>query len=744
MPKSGLRWSAAAAEPTGPLGERSARLLPAVGAGVVVGVLLVIMATSYAALVFSGPLGIHLQKGIGLNLFGAVVGLMVVSLLSSMPWTIAGPQDITGAILGLAAASIATRMPPAANYTFLTVVLVMGVTSLSTGAVFLILGSFRLGDLIRYVPYPVIGGFLAGTGWLLVKGGVVIMTGTSLSWTTISAYGRGGMVTKWMLVTVLAALLVWGSRRYRHPLVVPAALAAIVALFYLVLLASGSSLGGAEAGGWLLGPFPRGDLWKPWTLEALGRADWGQLSHQAGTVASAVVVGVLALLLNATGIEMAVDGDLNLNRELRAAGAANVLIGVAGGMPGYHKLSATALAHSLGARTRMVAVVAAGVCAMALVVGASAVSLLPRLAIGGLVAYLGLNLLMEWVYDAWFRLGQTEYLLVLAILVVIAAVGFLPGVAAGTGVALVLFVVESSRTEVVTGEFTASTLPSNMDRAPAEQAVVSARSEAIHIMRLQGFLFFGTANRLLQRIRDRAEDPGLAPLEFLVLDFKRVSGIDSSAVLTFVKMSRVGRAERFCIVLTGVASVVDRRLRRGALGTDENVRILPDLDRGVQWCEDRILQEHDRQGCSLPAAMPELIGLTGPTSEYGPLSAYLEELRVPAGQVLIREGDFSDDLFVLQSGRLSSLMERPGGGTVRLRTMGPGTVVGEVGFYRGEQRTASVVADTPSVVYRLSKQALETMEERYPQAAADLHRMVAGLLAERLAMTLRSHRPFLD
>lgn len=723
---------------------RSARLAAGVGAGVVVGVLLVVMATSYAALVFSGPLGVHLQKGIGLNLFGSVVGLTVVALLSSMPWAIAGPQDVTGAILAVAAASIATRMPPGADVTFLTVVLVMGLTSVLTGTFFLILGTFRLGDLIRYVPYPVVGGFLAGTGWLLAKGGIGIVTGTPLSWATISAYGRGEILVKGTLVTVLAGLLVWGARRYRHPLVVPAALATVVALFYMVLLASGSSLRGAEAGGWLLGPFPRGDLWSPWAVEALGRADWAELRSQVVTMASTVVVGVLALLLNASGIEMAVDRDLDLNRELRAAGAANVLSGVAGGMPGYHKVSATVLAHALGATTRVVALVAAGVCAMALVVGASAFSWLPRLALGGLAAYLGLRLLVEWVYDAWFRLGHIEYLLVLGILLVVAAAGFLPGVAAGTGVALVLFVVESSRVEVVTGELTGTTSPSNVDRAPAEQAVLSARAGAIHIVRLQGFLFFGTANRLLQRIRERAEDAGQAPLEFLVLDFKRVSGIDSSAVLSFVKMSRLGRSERFGIVLTGVAPVVERRLRRGPLGSDETVRILPDLDRGVQWCEDRILQTHDVEGLPLASAVPRVIDLTGLKDEGGPLLAYLDELQVPAGHVLIREGDLSDDLFLLKSGRLSSLMERPGGGTVRLRSMGPGTVVGEVGFYRGERRTASVVADAPSTVYRLSKQALEAMEQRDPQAAADLHRMVAGLLAGRVATTLRSHRAFMD
>src|SRR6266487_278427 len=49
-------------------------------------------------------------------------------------------------------------------------------TTLATAATFLLLGQFRRGSLVRYLPYPVIGGFLAGTGWLLVLGGLGVMT----------------------------------------------------------------------------------------------------------------------------------------------------------------------------------------------------------------------------------------------------------------------------------------------------------------------------------------------------------------------------------------------------------------------------------------------------------------------------------------------------------------------------------------------------------------------------------------
>ena len=62
------------------------------------------------------------------------------------------------------AAAIATDLPGAQQRTFLTVVLTISLATLIAGGFFFVLGSLELGNLIRFIPYPVIGGFLAGTG----------------------------------------------------------------------------------------------------------------------------------------------------------------------------------------------------------------------------------------------------------------------------------------------------------------------------------------------------------------------------------------------------------------------------------------------------------------------------------------------------------------------------------------------------------------------------------------------------
>ena len=86
--------------------------------------------------------------------------------------TIGTIQDGAAAVLALVAAGIAASLPAGASAEvgFSTFVAAMALGSLATGVVFLGLGTFRLGELIRFIPYPVVGGFLAGTGLVLSMG----------------------------------------------------------------------------------------------------------------------------------------------------------------------------------------------------------------------------------------------------------------------------------------------------------------------------------------------------------------------------------------------------------------------------------------------------------------------------------------------------------------------------------------------------------------------------------------------
>lgn len=715
---------------------------PALTAGGVAGVLEVVLATSLAALVFSGDLALHRPAGIGLAIFGGAVVMLVIAAFSSVPFAVGSIQDTTAAILALVATRVAADVP--GDQAFLTIVLAVAVTTVAAGLFFFALGTLRLGDLVRYVPYPVIGGFLAGTGWLIAKGAVGVLTDVPVTMATLGDVGREW--AKLLPGVAFAITVLWVTRRRPHPAVIPAVSLGAIALFYAVAFVTGQGVEGARGGGWLIGPFPGGGLWQPWTLDAVGSADIGAVLSEAAGIGTILVVGVLTLLLNTTGIELVTERDVDLNRELRASGAANVIAGLGGGLVGFHALSLTTLAHRAGARTRLPGIVGAAICALTLVFGAGALSLFPKPVLGGLLLYLGLGFIIDWVVLAWRRLPRVDYALVLLILVVIAAFGFLIGVAVGTLVALVMFVVEYSRGDVVSRAISGAAYRSNVDRDPGHLAILRERGDGIQVLELQGYLFFGTASSLLDRIKERLSDSSLQEVRFVVLDFRRVSGLDSSAVLGFTKLRQLASSRGITLVLTGLDERYRRGLERGGFTEDPegDVRFMPDLDRGVQWCEDRLLEDAGAPATAEPPPLEDQLRAALGSVDPAWVLPYLEPIEIDAGETLMRQNEPSDGLYFLESGRLTVQLETPEGGRMRLRTMGPGTVVGEVTLYLGTPRTASVVAEVPSRLHRLSADALARMERGDPTVAAAVHRMFARLLAERLTDTLNEVEALLD
>jgi len=140
---------------------------------------------SLAAYIFSGDLSQFLAGGIGVMLFGALVFGVVVALITSVPGVIAVPQDTPAAILALMAGGIALSMKSAPGQAvFATVLTAIALTSLIMATILLIMGRFKAGGFVRYIPYR-LSGFLAGTGSLLAQGGLSLMMDIPLSFANL-------------------------------------------------------------------------------------------------------------------------------------------------------------------------------------------------------------------------------------------------------------------------------------------------------------------------------------------------------------------------------------------------------------------------------------------------------------------------------------------------------------------------------------------------------------------------------
>jgi len=726
------------------------KLVPSLTAGFIVGVTDVSVEISLAALIFSGALAPFVAHGIGFILFGAFAILLLGALTSSIPGTMTIPQDTPAAILALIAAGVAGNMSASATLdeTFITAVAAIILTSLLAGLTFLIFGRFKLSGFARFIPYPVVGGFLAGTGWLLVKGGLSVMTDMSITLNNFPLLFRPLSLVHWLPGLIFALALLIVIRRTSHSLVIPGMLALAIGLFYIVLALAGIPTSQAAELGWLLGPFEQEALFQPLGLSDISQVEWPAILSQLDKIGAVIVLSLVSLLLNVSALEVAVKEDIDMNRELGVAGVTNVVAGLFGSTVGYQSLSLTVLAHRLNAKTRLAGVFAALVCGGTLLFGASLLSYFPKPILGGVLLFMGLSFLAEWVIDAREHLPRIDYLLVLMILIAIASIGFLEGIAIGVLAAVVMFVVSYSRINAVKYTLSGETYRSKVERPLAHRKTLQEKGREIFILRLQGFIFFGTAQKILDQIKQRLDNPELPRLHYVILDFRQVVLLDSSAVFSITRMKQLAEAYKIHMVWTNLSPAIVRLMEKGELidKADESFIILPTLDHGLEWCENQILYHQgvtDLTGViekierQLKHAIPDL-------KDVQRLTKYLEKLDVNKGEYLMHQGDQPDEMYFIEAGLVTAQLELPDGNIMRLRSMRGGTTVGEMGMYLGNKRTASVVADRTSVVHRLSKKALKEMEKEDPEVAALLHQWIASLLAERLAENNRTIEALLD
>ncbi len=706
------------------------RVLAALMAGLIVSIMPLVVAISMATLIFSGDLAPYVAGGLAAMLIAIVALALVVAAAGSLPFAVAGAQDTTAVILAVAAASISSTLTSQglARQVYPTVMAFIVLSSILLGIVFVALGTLRLGRLIRFIPYPVIGGFLAGTGWLLTIGGIGMMAGISVAPGNLGSLFAADTMAHWLPGAALAVLLLVLTTRVKSSFVLPATLLMSVALFYAVLWLTQVSPAQAGAQGWLLGPFAQGFRWPP-----LMPAQWVDISlpalaRETPTMISLLLLGAISLLLNETGLELALHRDLRLDKDLRANGWANVVSGLLGGAPGYTFISISLIGPRMRIQSRIVPLTVALVGASMLVVGAQSLTYFPRFALGGLILYVGIGLLIEWVYATWFSLPRLDWALLMLIVAVIAAVGLLPGIAIGLLVAMGLFVVRYSRVGVIRNILNGQTFTSNRQRSLEQERMLRQYGAELYIVRLQNYLFFGTANSLLEQIRQRMDDTAQPPVRFIVLDFRRVVGIDSSAVLSFARLQQITASHDITLVLAQVGDAVLHELKIRPGSEDANVKVFSELNHGVEWCEDQILVAHGGQ------AEHEL-PLTGELARFVP---YMERHEIAAGEAIVRQGAAADEVYLIAAGHATVTLALPDGAELRLRTMDAGVWVGEIGFYLNIPRTASVVADEPMIVYGLSRAGLERMLTEEPALAAGFHEMVAREMAERSTNTDRA------
>ena len=713
-------------------------------------------------LIFSGALQAYIATGFGITLFSTAAIGLIMAWRSSCEHTLALPIAEEMVVMAAIAASVVESLPPHVGdrELMLSVVVAIALTSILTGSALLLLGQMRWGESIRFLPYPVIGGVFAGLGFLLVKGAFRVLLGVPINLGDLNALGMLGqlpMLWRWLPSSILAVVFLVFSRRLPRTLALLAIVFGGTGLFYAVLLAGGIPIARVSAEGWLLGPFPVDELlWHPLNVRILGAAHWQCILPQVPQMLSIIAVSALAMLLILSRIELAVERDLDLNRELRAMGLANILSGLGGGILGSPS-SASVQAYRWGAKNRWVGVTAAVLYLGVLLFGLRGLAFLPIPALGALLLYLGLELLWQWLHDTLLRLPLRDYGLVLAIAITIAIFGFFPGMVVALAVGVVLFVFDYSQMHIARAALSGATYSSRVQRPVNQERLLRKRGDTICILQLQGPLFFGTFYKLLHQLHLRFDDPASESLQYIVLDCQWVSGIDASAVFGFAKLRQALQRQEITCLLAHLSLALEDQLRQGGalVERDPNYICFPDLDRAVEWCENQIVAASKwRRTRTLPVVL-QIKFLFGEDGEAAPTFAqYLEKVSLAAQTHLFEQGDPPDALYFIETGQISTVNpllleasatpnhktngrrivpeDRPNQQDRRVQTLRAGTFVGELEFFTRTPYRLSAIADRTSTLYRLDREALDRMQRDDSQAALAFSRFINTLLAERL------------
>jgi SulP family sulfate permease len=305
-----------------------------------------------------------------------------------------------------------------------------------------LLGKYELGNLVRLLPSPVTGGFLAGTGYVLTSGAFKVLSGgnaltieNALRFIGVSIDGSGlnpGWFEQLTFVGIpgilLGLALAVGNRQIGKFWVVPAFLGGGVSLYFAALeFFLRITPDDALTRGYLLGPFPEmnptrrfgffldsslgsttqtvthglfGTSFDPLLTHPdvlLSKVRWDVVFEQAPGAVAVFGLSTLGVLLITSAVEMSTERDGDANDELRAAGFANVLSGLGGGFVGYHSLSSTQIAYGMGSASRVPGVTCAFAYLGALYVGPAPLAYVPSALIGGLLLFIGSSFLYEWV-----------------------------------------------------------------------------------------------------------------------------------------------------------------------------------------------------------------------------------------------------------------------------------------------------------------------------------------------------------
>ncbi len=675
---------------------------------------------------------------------GAIAGILGVTALGLVAGAFGGTNRLITAPCAPAAAVLAALAIQLSHdgVEAGSVVLMLTLMGLICGLLQAAFGAVGLGRLIKYMPYPVVSGYLSGVGLIIILSQIPKLLGLPKEaslWAGLvspSSWQWQGVIVGLVTVTVMAAAP-------RFTKAVPAAILALAAgvLAYFALgladpglytLAGNSlvvgALGGSDAS---FGDAIAG-RWK-----AIGSLDYALLGKLLIPAATLAVLLSIDTLKTCVVLDALTRSRHDSNRELIGQGLGNLASAFVGGVPGAGQMGATLVNMSSGAQTRLSGLIEGALALVAFLILGAFIAWVPISALAGILIVIGIRMFDRTsLHLLRSRATILDFAVIVAVVVVALTVSLIAASGVGIALAIVLFIREQIRGSIVRGKAYGNQIHSKRVRLPDEMAILESRGDQTAIFELQGSLFFGTTDQLYTSL-----EPELKTRTYIILDMRRVQSVDFTAVHMLEQIEAIlherGATLIFSHLPEQLPSGQDMRQyfdQVGLIKSERHVRMFSELDEALEWIEERLIEEqHLERMLEKPLELREIeVFLGRKESTLAALEACMEKRTYKAGEKIFSQGDTGDELFLIRRGAVRIVLPLGNKQSHHLATFGRGDFFGEMAFLDPDPRSADALAFSDVDLFVLSRKRFDTLAEEHKRLAIGLVLSVARVLSTRL------------
>jgi len=706
-----------------------------------------LMSLGYGLIAFA-PLGTDYAAHAALaGVYGAVFCGFFAALFGGTPIQITAPKAplalvVASVVAGLIASPALRDLWPLVATQRATIVGLAFFCVFIGGVFQLLLGSLRLGNLIKYVPYPVVAGFLNGIAILLILKQMNPLFGIVDHHTYFKFLTHPAEIQPHTLLVGISTLVVFFLSKKLIRLI-PASLLALgvgTGLYYALFYFADASLLGATVGH-ISAEWPRPDIFLGW-LHVETRA--GLMAFLPTLLVSGMVLGLLGSidsLLSSVISDQVTDTRHNSNQELIGQGIGNIVSSFFGGISGAGAAAENFENFKAGGKTRLSGMMCSLFILLIVMTLRPLVGSIPLAVIAGILIAVGIEMFDSWTINLLFKLARPDEhrkelvincFVSLLVTVTTVTVNLIAAVGIGFVVASALFVSKMGKS-IIKRKFRGDIVRSKAMRCIDHDRLLEGERRKIAVFELQGSIFFGSAENLAKDIETDMHDAN-----YCIIDMRLVNEIDSTGANIILQIHRRLQKEgKYLLIsyMTKGHSLWGFLVHMNVVPTVGERYFFSDTDSALEWAEEHLLVHSCQISDPCSAQGLEQMDITAgfTPEELEIFKGSLSHEIYKKGERIIFESDTDRDLFILTKGVVSIKTQLKDSNRIkRLLTYSPGVIFGEFSFLDGNPRSADVWADEYSEVLRLRLSEFERLSKENPEITTKLVVNLARELSQRL------------